>query len=104
DASGQFTPKTAAEAYQDSQKNETRISAHDYAVMHNALQRYQMEKTRLGIPYLNMGEALHGFMANGATSFPQVLGLASTWDSDLVHRVFTAAADEMSSTGGNQAF
>ncbi len=104
DTTGQFTPQAAAAAYQDSQKTETRISPHDYAVIHNAQQRYQMEKTRLGIPYLNMGEALHGFMANGATSFPQVLGLASTWDTDLVHRVFTAAADEMSSTGGNQAF
>jgi len=41
-----------------------------------------------------MSEALHGFMANGSTSFPQVLGLASTFDPALVRRVFTAAGDE----------
>ncbi len=104
DTTGQFTPETAAAAFHDFYNIEKRISPHDYAVLHNALQRYQMEKTRLGIPRLIMGEALHGFMSNGATSFPQVLGLASTWDTDLVHRVFTAAGDEMAATGGNQAF
>jgi beta-glucosidase len=51
-----------------------------------------------------MGEALHGFMENGSTSFPQALGLASTWDPDLVHQAFTAIADEMASAGDNQAF
>jgi len=104
DTTGQFTPETAAAAFHDFYNVEKRVSPHDYAVLHNAMQRYQMEKTRLGIPRLIMGEALHGFMSNGATSFPQVLGLASTWDTDLVHRVFTAAGDEMASTGGNQAF
>ena len=104
DTTGQFTPESAAAAFHDFYNIEKRINPHDYAVLHNAMQRYQMEKTRLGIPRLVMGEALHGFMSNGATSFPQVLGLASTWDPDLVHQVFTAAADEMASTGGNQAF
>jgi len=104
DTTGQYTPEAAAAAYHDFWDVEKRISPHDFAVLHNAMQRYQMEKTRLGIPRLVMGEALHGFMSNGATSFPQVLGLASTWDTDLVHQVFTAAADEMASTGGNQAF
>jgi beta-glucosidase len=104
DTTGQFTPETAAAAFHDFYNIEKRISPHDYAVLHNAMQRYQMDKTRLGIPRLIMGEALHGFMSNGATSFPQVLGLASTWDTDLVRRVFTAAGDEMASTGGNQAF
>jgi len=104
DTTGQYTPESAAAAFRDFYDNEKRINPHDYAVLHNALQRYQMEKTRLGIPRLIMGEALHGFMSNGATSFPQVLGLASTWNTDLVNRVFTAAADEMASTGANQAF
>src|SRR5271157_2096054 len=104
DTTGQFTPESAAVALSDDYNIEKRVSAHDVAVLRNAVQRYQMERTRLGIPVLFMGEALHGFMSNGATSFPQVLGLASTWDPDLVHQVFTAAADEMASTGDNQAF
>src|SRR5208283_6063542 len=72
DTTGQYTPETAAAAFHDFYNMEKRISPHDYAVLHNALQRYQMEKTRLGIPRLIMGEALHGFMSNGATSFPSV--------------------------------
>ena len=43
-------------------------------------------------------------MAYGSTSFPQVLGLASTWDPELVQQAFQAAADEMASAGVNQAF
>lgn len=39
-----------------------------------------------------------------AARVSQALGLASTWDPVLVKQVFTAAADEMASTGTNQAF
>lgn len=83
---------------------DSRVSPHDAAEARNAVQKFLLEKTRLGIPAIFQGEALHGYMANGSTSFPQVLGLASTWDPELVHRVFTAAADEMASSGSNQAF
>lgn len=83
---------------------EARPNPREAAELRNQLQRYQMESSRLGIPSLFMGEALHGFMANGSTSFPQVLGLASTWDPDLVRQVFTAAGDEMASGGVRQAF
>lgn len=80
------------------------MSPHDVAVFRNAVQRYRIEKTRLGIPVIFQGEALHDFMEYGSTSFPQVLGLASTWDPQLVHQVFTAAGDEMASAGDDQAF
>lgn len=80
------------------------VNPREAAEIRNELQKILVEKTPLGIPGLFQGEALHGYMSNGATSFPQVLGLASTWDPELVHQVFTAAADEMSSTGTNQAF
>ena len=43
-------------------------------------------------------------MAYRSTSFPQALGLASTWDPALVKEVFAAAGDEMASSGNNQAF
>ena len=47
----------------------------------NGIQRYMLEKTRLGIPVLMFNEALHGLMVPGATSFPQAIALGSTWDS-----------------------
>jgi beta-glucosidase len=74
------------------------------AILRNGVQRYLREKTRLGIPALFMGEALHGFMEYSSTSFPQALGLASTWDPALVHQVFTAAGDEAGSSGAAQVF
>ena len=58
-----------------------------------------MEKTRLGIPALFDGEACHGFVGTNATVFPVPLTLASTWDPELVERVFTAVALEMRSYG-----
>jgi beta-glucosidase len=74
------------------------------AILRNGVQRFLKEKTRLGIPALFMGEALHGFMEYGSTSFPQALGLASTWDPALVHQVFTAAGDEAGASGAGQVF
>ena len=85
-------------------RNESQASGRDAAELRNQAQKYLVEKTRLGIPALFQGEALHGYMAYGSTSFPQVLGLASTWDPELVQQVFTVAGDEMASAGTNQAF
>ena len=51
---------------------------------------------RLGIPDYNFwSEALHGVAANGrATVFPQAIGMAATWDRDLIHQIATAISDE----------
>jgi len=69
----------------------------------NAAQRWAMERTRLGIPILMHEEALHGYVARGATSFPQSIALASTWDPELVERVFSVAAREMRARGATLA-
>ncbi len=51
---------------------------------------------RLGIPAYNYwNEALHGVARNGrATVFPQAIGMAATWDPDLIRRVGSAIGDE----------
>jgi beta-glucosidase len=51
---------------------------------------------RLGIPEYNWwNEALHGIARNGiATVFPQAIGLAATWDTDLMLRISTVISDE----------
>jgi beta-xylosidase len=85
-------------------KNESQVSPHDAAIIRNNVQKFLVDKTRLGIPLIFLGEALHGYMAHGSTSFPQALGLASTWDPELVQRVFDVAGDEMSAAGTRQAF
>ena len=67
----------------------------------NATQKFLREETRLGIPALGIGEGLHGFMAHQATSFPQAIGLASTWDPELHRRVFGVVAKEMRARGAH---
>jgi beta-glucosidase len=104
DTSGKLPYKTAKEAFAELYNSENKIGASERALIHNALQRYQLEKTRLGIPLIFFGEGLHGYMAYGSTSFPQALGLASTWDPVLVKQVFTAVGDEMGASGEGQAF
>jgi len=65
----------------------------------NAIQKWSIEKTRLGIPTLFHEEGLHGFAARGATHFPQAIALASTWDPELLTRVFTVVAREIRARG-----
>ena len=79
------------------------LSARETAQATNTLQKYLREHTRLGIPAFFVDEALHGLMAQGSTSFPQAIGLASSWDPELVQAVFRAAAHEMRARGENWA-
>lgn len=65
----------------------------------DSIQQHFVTRTRLGIPMLPFEEALHGLLDDGATAFPQAIGLAATWDTALVARVHTAAARETRSRG-----
>lgn len=58
----------------------------------NAAQKWLKENTRLGIPAIFHDEILHGNMGAGSTVFPVPIAMASTWDTDLISRVFTVAA------------
>lgn len=68
----------------------------------NAIQRWVKENTRLGIPVIFHEEALHGLQGQEATSFPQAIALASTWNPDLVERAFTVVAREVRARGAQQ--
>ena len=76
--------------------------AREHAERINAIQRYFVERTRLGIPLIPFEEALHGFGGDGATSFPQAIALAASWDVELMSRVAAAAARETRSRGVRQ--
>ncbi len=68
----------------------------------NEIQRFLREETRLGIPAIIHEECLSGFMAYGATTFPQAIGLASTWNPDLVERVTATIKRQMRAVGAHQ--
>jgi beta-glucosidase len=67
----------------------------------NAIQRHALNDTRLGIPVLFHEEGLHGYAARGATHFPQSIALASSWDPELLERVFTVVAREIRARGAH---
>jgi beta-glucosidase len=104
DPTGTFTTEQARAKMAQWGNPDLVFTPRQSAILRNGVQRYLREKTPLGIPQLFMGEALHGFMEYGSTSFPQALGLASTWDTELVHQVFTAAGEEAGSRGAGQMF
>ena len=65
----------------------------------NLLQSWVIKNTRLGIPIMFHGEALHGAMVKGATSFPEAVALGSTWDPTLLQQMFSAVALEERALG-----
>ncbi len=107
DAAGRLDAARALAAWPHGAGAVGRLGLHrspgDTARLGNAIQRLLIEQTRLGIPAFFVDEALHGLMAQGSTSFPQAIALASAWDPDLVQEVFSATAAEMRARGGNYA-
>lgn len=68
---------------------------------YNKLQSYAIEHSRLGIPIILAEEAPHGHMAIGTTVFPTSIGMASTWDTDLITQVGRVIAEELRAQGGH---
>ncbi|MHB8579969.1 MAG: glycoside hydrolase family 3 N-terminal domain-containing protein [Ignavibacteriaceae bacterium] len=79
------------------------LNALEMAQIANSLQKYFVEETRLGIPVIFHEECLHGLVAKDATSYPQPIGLASTFNPELVEDIFTAIASETRARGAHQA-
>lgn len=69
----------------------------------NGIQRFLAESTRWGIPAIVHEEAVAGYCARDATQFPQAIGLASTWDPELVEQVAAVAGRQLRSVGARLA-
>ncbi len=68
----------------------------------NSIQRFFVERTRLGIPVIVFDEALHGLVRTGATAFPQSIALAATWDTALMRSVAESISAECKERGIRQ--
>ena len=106
DASGKFDPARAPQWFKVGIGRIERPSdghgARAQAEFTNAIQKWVRENTRLGIPVLFHDEALHGLQGAEATSFPQAIALASTWNPELVEKAFTVVAKEVRARGTQQ--
>lgn len=78
-------------------------NARGQAELTNAIQRFFIEESRLGIPVLFHEECLHGQAAVDGTSFPQPIGLAATFDPALVEALYAMTAEEARVRGTHQA-
>lgn len=76
--------------------------AEKLAIKINAIQKYFVEESRLGIPIIPFDEALHGLVREGATAFPQAIGLAASFNPDLMKEVSSAIAKESKLRGIRQ--
>ena len=63
----------------------------------NAIQKWVIEHSRLGIPALFIEEGLHGF--DTGTVYPAPINLAATWDRELAQRSAAGIAAEARATG-----
>ncbi len=72
--------------------------------INNQLQKYAVEKTRLGIPFLLSEEGLHCYTSPDSTCFPQQIGLAATFDPKWGYRMGRAIATEARAHGISEIF
>ena len=70
----------------------------------NALQKYVIEHTRLGIPLFLAEEAPHGHMAIGTTVFPTGFGMAATWNPALIEKTGEVIGQEIRLQGGHISY
>ncbi len=105
---GKFAPAKAAAALKNgighisAPAMNANLPLREVAILINAIQKYLVEKTKLGIPAIIHEECLNGFRARGATIFPQNIGLASTWEPDLIGRITQVIRQQMRATGVHQ--
>ncbi|RMD79971.1 MAG: beta-glucosidase, partial [Lentisphaerae bacterium] len=77
-------------------------NAEEAAKKYNEIQKTVISKSRLGIPFIYHEEALHGLLLNQGTTYPQAIGLAASWNPQLVSRVAAAIAEEARARGVRQ--
>ena len=69
----------------------------------NAIQRFLLTQTPLGIPAIIHEESCAGLLARDATCFPQAIGLASTWEPELVEAMTRVIREQMRAVGTRHA-
>jgi beta-glucosidase len=78
-------------------------NAREMAELTNAIQKFFLQNSRLGIPVMFHEECLHGHAGVGSTSFPQPIGLGATFNPGLVESLYTMTAEEARVRGTHQA-
>lgn len=83
--------------------HEAGFDARQTVELTNAIQKFFIEESRLGIPVVFHEECLHGLASKWATSFPQPIGLGGTFNPELVEKLYATTAEEARVRGAHQA-
>ncbi|NMB01897.1 MAG: beta-glucosidase [Firmicutes bacterium] len=67
----------------------------------NEIQDYLLNHTRLGIPALFHEECLSGYMAKGGTTFPQSIGMAASFEPELLEETMAVTRSQMRAVGAH---
>ena len=111
DTEGRFDPAKAKQAFRDRNglgqvgrpsDSGSGLNARQMAETTNAIQKFFLENSRLGIPVIFHEECLHGHAAIDGTSFPQPISLGGAFNPELVEAIFTAVAREARARGAHQ--
>jgi beta-xylosidase len=106
---GAFSETRAGELLEQGTGHVTRIGGAtvlapaDSARLANAIQKFLIDRTRLGIPGIIHEESCAGYTARGATCFPQAIGLASTWEPELIEAMTRVIRMQMRAVGAHQS-
>ena len=71
-------------------------------IVGNQIQKFLVEKTRLSIPAMIHEECLSGYLAKGTTCFPQAIGMASTWEPELINKMTDIIRGQLRAMGAHQ--
>jgi beta-glucosidase len=105
---GKFSREKARELLKDGIGQITRVAGYaerepeESVKIINEIQRFLKEETRLGIPAIIHEECLSGVMTKGATTFPQAIGMASTFEPEDIQRMTSIIRKEMRAFGVHQ--
>ncbi|MCC6616078.1 MAG: glycoside hydrolase family 3 C-terminal domain-containing protein [Anaerolineae bacterium] len=108
DLERRFSPRQARQSILHGTGHITRVGAVsmlppvEIAKLTNDIQRFLVEETRLGIPAIIHEESCAGYLARGATTFPQAIGMAATWNPELVEAMAQVIRLQMRAVGAHQ--
>lgn len=106
---GEFSPAAARERLTDGVGQITRIGGMcaiepaEVATIANEIQAFLRSETRLGVPAICHEECLSGYMGPAGTVYPQSIGMASTWDPDLVKEITGEIRRQLEAIGCHHA-
>lgn len=109
DEERRFAPQRQPELLQHGVGQVSRLGANSLvppqqvAALANEIQRYVIENTRLGIPIMIHEEACAGILTRGATSFPQSIGQAATWEPELIEAMTVVIREQLRAIGAHHA-